>query len=188
MSTFKEIVEGVQCHFGDTPRHFTANYRERRAILDTDTLGLGLLSYIAANYFSHIWITTCKFQADISCRVILGTNINPPPKASLPFFFNFCSDISLYLLLLSYLWLIPQLWPTSPATLSCCGSQSRKCKKFVAHHCTMGKLKNLVKSSQLSQIISLSILIQNFQNFAHSSLNSPITQINTNIENKYLKN
>jgi len=31
-------------------------------------------------------------------------------------------------------------------------------------------------------------LIKNFQNFAHSSLNSPITQINTNIENKYLKN
>ena len=53
------------------------------------------------------------------------------------------------------------------------------------NHCTMGKLKNGVKSSKLWQIISLSILIQNF---AHSSLNSPITQINTNIENKYLKN
>ena len=54
--------------------------------------------------------------------------------------------------------------------------------------CTMGKLKNVVKSSQLLQIISLSILIQKFRNFPHSSLNSPISQINTNIKNKYLKN
>ena len=53
---------------------------------------------------------------------------------------------------------------------------------------TMGKLKNGVKSSQLWPIISLAILIPKFQNFAHSSLNFPITQINTNIENKYLKN
>ena len=30
------------------------------------------------------------------------------------------------------------------------------------------------------------MLTQKFQNFAHSSLNFPITQINTNIENKYL--
>ena len=50
----------------------------------------------------------------------------------------------------------------------------------------MQKLKNRIKSSQLWQIISLWISIQKFQNFAHSSLNSPFTQIDTNIENKYL--
>ena len=32
------------------------------------------------------------------------------------------------------------------------------------------------------------MLIQKFQNFAHSSLNSQITQINTNIEHIYLTN
>ena len=31
------------------------------------------------------------------------------------------------------------------------------------------------------------MLIQKFQNFAHSSLNSPFTQIDTNIEKKYIK-
>ena len=50
----------------------------------------------------------------------------------------------------------------------------------------MGKLKNVVKSSQLWQIISLWMSIQKFQNFAHSSFNSPFTQTKTNIENKYL--
>ena len=53
--------------------------------------------------------------------------------------------------------------------------------------CTMVKLKNGVKGRQLLQIISPSILIMEFQNFAHSSLKSPITQINTNMENKHLK-
>ena len=48
-------------------------------------------------------------------------------------------------------------------------------------HCTMGKLKNWVKSSQLWRIISLWILDQNLPNLAQSCLNSPKTQINTNI-------
>ena len=56
----------------------------------------------------------------------------------------------------------------------------------VANHifqtqCTMGKLKNWVKSSQLWRIISLWILAQNLPNLAQSCLNSPKTQINTNI-------
>ena len=56
------------------------------------------------------------------------------------------------------------------------------------HHCTMGKLKNGVKSSQLWQIISLWILAQNLPNLAQSCRNSPKTQINTNIWNKYFTN
>ena len=47
--------------------------------------------------------------------------------------------------------------------------------------CTMGELKNGVKSSQLWRIISLWILAQNLPNLAQSCLNSPKTQINTNI-------
>ena len=86
-----------------------------------------------------------------------------------------------------------QALPIMPKSLEVSTKRSRDgmwrwAENITSHHCTMGKLKNGVKSSQLWQIISLSILIQNFQNFAHSSLNSPITQINTNIENKYLKN
>ena len=48
-------------------------------------------------------------------------------------------------------------------------------------HCTMGKLKNGVKSSQLWWIISLWIWAQNLPNLAQSCLNSPKTQMNTNI-------
>ena len=52
---------------------------------------------------------------------------------------------------------------------------------FISTQCTMGKLKNRVKSCQLWQIISPWILTQKFPNFAHSCINSSKTQINTNI-------
>ena len=52
---------------------------------------------------------------------------------------------------------------------------------WLLSQCTMGKLKNGVKSSQLWRIISLWILAQNFPNLAQSCLNSPKTHMNTNI-------
>ena len=54
------------------------------------------------------------------------------------------------------------------------------CSQFILQ-CTMGKLKNRIKSSQLWQLISPWILTQKFPSFAHSFLNSPQTKINTNI-------
>ena len=54
--------------------------------------------------------------------------------------------------------------------------------------CTMGKMKNGVKSSQLWQIISPWMLNQKFPNFVHSSLNSPQTQKTQTFETKYLTN
>ena len=64
--------------------------------------------------------------------------------------------------------------------------KTRTWKKL--NQCTMGPLQNGVKSGQLWQNISPWILVIEFQNFAHSSLNFPITQINMNIENKDLNN
>ena len=57
-------------------------------------------------------------------------------------------------------------------------------------HCTIGPLQNGFKSTRLWQIISPWMLTQKFQNFAHSSLNYPITQLQilkTNIWNVWNK-
>ena len=68
-------------------------------------------------------------------------------------------------------------------------TKRRKVKQIQPiRQCTMGKFKNGVKSSQLWQIISLWILAQNLPNLAQSCLNSPKTQINTYISNKYFAN
>ena len=69
------------------------------------------------------------------------------------------------------------------STLGCVERGLMLLRVWNMKHCTMQQLKNWVKSSKL--IISLWILTQKFRNFAQTSLNSPKTQIKTNIK-KYI--